>query len=78
MFENYSEELQTLVLTKVSNSYLVVPRAQHKLSFMIPYNQQVVIGDLLQELIQNYPNFYPDVTMNTLEDAYIHIYNYNI
>jgi hypothetical protein len=42
---------------------------------MIPYNQQVIIGDLLQELIQNYPNFYPDVTMNTLEDAYIHIYN---
>ena len=38
----------------------------------------MVIGDLLSELVQNYPNFYPDVTMNTLEDAYIHIYNHNI
>jgi len=78
MFENYVEELISLVLKKAENSYLVVPRALHKLSFMIPYSQQVAIGDILSELIQNYPNFYPDVTMNTLEDAYIHIYNNSI
>ncbi len=27
MFENYTEELSNLVMTKISNSYLVVPRA---------------------------------------------------
>ena len=78
MFESYSDEITSLVLRKAENSYLVVPRALYKLSFMIPYNQQVIIGDLLSELVQKYPSFYPDVTMNTLEDAYIHIYNSTI
>jgi len=29
----------------------------------------------LTNILANYPYFYPDISMNNLEDAYLHIYN---
>lgn len=42
---------------------------------MIPHKNQALIGDLLTELMRTYHNYCPEVSMNSLEDAYLHIYN---
>ena len=43
---------------------------------MLPYKELLHIAKLLKDMIKNYPkDFYPDIYMNSLEDAYLHIYH---
>ncbi len=41
---------------------------------MIPQTQQALIGDLLNIFCQRFEHFYPEITMNSLEEAYHHVY----
>ena len=72
------DQIKLYVLTELTGCYELLPQMQDKLSFMVPQDQQVKIADLLRNLQQLYPNFYPDIYMNSLEDAYLHIYNYDV
>eukprot|EP00347_Sterkiella_histriomuscorum_P008930 403343198 len=77
-FDQFSPQLIEMILNKLESSYLLQPQIQNKLTFMVPYNQQIKIAQMLDDLLQKYPNFYPDIQMNSLEDAYLHVYNQSI
>ncbi|CDW86996.1 abc transporter family protein [Stylonychia lemnae] len=74
-FDIHKNSLAQMVQNIIPQSYLLIPQTKQKLTFMIPFNQHSFIAQVLEEILNSYPYFYPDISMNNLEDAYLHIYN---